>query len=153
MPLQWRNQFWQSLEEVAGKRCSECGCELESRSWLQLSCSLLAPLFCFFGRVDLVSGPSGETENRGPVRCIIKALHNDQYESIFLRCWGIIRLDVFVVAVIGFKCFPISENKMCKILNKEEEDENKKKTSVILWVLYILVRNEISCILRRGIAD
>ena len=25
MPLQWRNQFWQSLEEGAGKRCSECG--------------------------------------------------------------------------------------------------------------------------------
>ena len=24
MPLQWRNQFWQSLEEGAGKRCSEC---------------------------------------------------------------------------------------------------------------------------------
>ena len=23
--LQWRNQFWQSLEESAGKRCSECG--------------------------------------------------------------------------------------------------------------------------------
>ena len=23
-PLQWRNQFWQSLEEGAGKRCSEC---------------------------------------------------------------------------------------------------------------------------------
>ena len=25
MPLQWRNQFWQSLAEGAGKRCSECG--------------------------------------------------------------------------------------------------------------------------------
>ena len=24
MPLQWRNQFWQSLEEGAGKRCKEC---------------------------------------------------------------------------------------------------------------------------------
>ena len=24
MPLQWRNQFWQSLEEGAGKRCSAC---------------------------------------------------------------------------------------------------------------------------------
>ena len=23
---QWRNQFWQSLEEGAGKRCSECAC-------------------------------------------------------------------------------------------------------------------------------
>ena len=23
MPLQWRNQIWQSLEEGAGKRCSE----------------------------------------------------------------------------------------------------------------------------------
>ena len=27
MPLQWRNQIWQSLEEGAGKRCSECGHE------------------------------------------------------------------------------------------------------------------------------
>ena len=25
MPLQWRNQIWQSLEEGAGKRCSEFG--------------------------------------------------------------------------------------------------------------------------------
>ena len=25
MPLQWRNQFWQSLEEGAGKRSLECG--------------------------------------------------------------------------------------------------------------------------------
>ena len=24
MPLQWRNQIWHSLEEGAGKRCSEC---------------------------------------------------------------------------------------------------------------------------------
>ena len=24
MPLQWRNHIWQSLEEGAGKRCSEC---------------------------------------------------------------------------------------------------------------------------------
>ena len=24
MPLQWRNKIWQSLEEGAGKRCSEC---------------------------------------------------------------------------------------------------------------------------------
>ena len=25
MPHQWRNLIWQSLEEYAGKRCSECG--------------------------------------------------------------------------------------------------------------------------------
>ena len=24
VPLQWRDKFWQSLEEGAGKRCSEC---------------------------------------------------------------------------------------------------------------------------------
>ena len=30
MPLQWRNQMWQSLEEGAGKRCSDCGAEEES---------------------------------------------------------------------------------------------------------------------------
>ena len=33
MPLQWRNQIWQSLKESAGKRCSECGAE-------QLECFL-----------------------------------------------------------------------------------------------------------------
>ena len=27
MGHQWRNQFWQSLEEGAGKRCSECACD------------------------------------------------------------------------------------------------------------------------------
>ena len=27
VPLQWRNQIWQSLEDGAGKRCSECGLE------------------------------------------------------------------------------------------------------------------------------
>ena len=30
--LQWRNQFWQSLEEGAGKRCSECAAEALSNS-------------------------------------------------------------------------------------------------------------------------
>ena len=25
MPLQWRNQIWQSLEKGTGERCSECG--------------------------------------------------------------------------------------------------------------------------------
>ena len=29
---QWRNQIWQSLEEGAGKRCSECGSCHESRT-------------------------------------------------------------------------------------------------------------------------
>ena len=35
MPLQWRNQIWQSLKESAEKRCSECGwvLECEARSW------------------------------------------------------------------------------------------------------------------------
>ena len=28
VPLQLRNQIWQSLEEGAGKRCSECGGDL-----------------------------------------------------------------------------------------------------------------------------
>ena len=28
MPLQWHKQFWQSLEEGAGKRCSECSSAL-----------------------------------------------------------------------------------------------------------------------------
>jgi len=30
VPLQWRNQIWQSLEEGAGKRCSECACHHHS---------------------------------------------------------------------------------------------------------------------------
>ena len=34
VPLQWRNQIWQSLEEDAGKRCSECGREVD---WHNLS--------------------------------------------------------------------------------------------------------------------
>ena len=29
--LQWRNQIWQSLEEGAGKRCSECGVSVDSQ--------------------------------------------------------------------------------------------------------------------------
>ena len=29
MPLQWRNQIWQSLEEGPGKRCWESGLEAE----------------------------------------------------------------------------------------------------------------------------
>ena len=35
MPLQWRNQVWQSLEKGTGKRCSECGTRV--------------PLFCLRG--------------------------------------------------------------------------------------------------------
>ena len=31
MPLQWRNQLWQSFEEGAGKRCSECVADAEVR--------------------------------------------------------------------------------------------------------------------------
>ena len=30
VPLQWRNQIWKSLEEGAGKRCSECGLDSHS---------------------------------------------------------------------------------------------------------------------------
>ena len=32
VPLQWRNCFWQSLEEGAGKRCSEFGLDSEVRT-------------------------------------------------------------------------------------------------------------------------
>ena len=32
VPPQWRNQIWQSLEEGAGKRCSECGSRHPSTS-------------------------------------------------------------------------------------------------------------------------
>ena len=39
MPLQWRNQFWQSLEESAGKRCSEC--DVGSLFPASLSCTFL----------------------------------------------------------------------------------------------------------------
>ena len=34
MLLQWRNQIWQSLEEGAGKRCSECAQGLDTQSAL-----------------------------------------------------------------------------------------------------------------------
>ena len=30
MPLQWRNQIWQSLEEGAGERCSECDSSVDA---------------------------------------------------------------------------------------------------------------------------
>ena len=39
MPLQWRNQIWQSLEEGAGKRCSECDALDHEYVVLPLSCS------------------------------------------------------------------------------------------------------------------
>ena len=32
VPLQWRNQFWQSFEEGAGKRCSECDSDSNSQA-------------------------------------------------------------------------------------------------------------------------
>ena len=40
VPLQWRNQFWQSLEEGIRKRCSQCWCKLKGdrsgdASWLK----------------------------------------------------------------------------------------------------------------------
>ena len=39
VPLQWRNQFWQSLEEGAGERCSVCGVAFHS------GCSVLVSVF------------------------------------------------------------------------------------------------------------
>ena len=36
MPLQWRDQFWQSLEEGAGKWCSECGVSLHPAGDLEV---------------------------------------------------------------------------------------------------------------------
>ena len=42
MPLQWLNQCWQSLEEGAGKRCSECGKGPNSKHWF--TTSFLQPL-------------------------------------------------------------------------------------------------------------
>ena len=35
MPLQWCNQIWQSLEEGAGKRCSERGTSCVCSGWLR----------------------------------------------------------------------------------------------------------------------
>ena len=37
MHLQWRNQFWQSLEEGAGKRCSERAPYSDSKHWFTTS--------------------------------------------------------------------------------------------------------------------
>ena len=48
MPLQWRNQFWQSLEEGAGKRCSEgdiyiygCVAATVGTAWMATECQLV----------------------------------------------------------------------------------------------------------------
>ena len=38
MPLQWRNQIWQSLEEGAGKRCLECGGMHVGLRWAMSGC-------------------------------------------------------------------------------------------------------------------
>ena len=43
MPLQWRNQIWQSLEEGAGKRCSESALSLDNRA-AHLSALISPPL-------------------------------------------------------------------------------------------------------------
>ena len=40
MPLQWRNQIWQSLEEGAGKRCRECGLQCDVTPAMSHSCQL-----------------------------------------------------------------------------------------------------------------
>ena len=46
MPLQWRNRIWQSLEDGAGKRCSECGtdCEGAGNKTFTLSPTSAAPV-------------------------------------------------------------------------------------------------------------
>ena len=51
MPLQWCNQIWQSLEEGAGKRCSECDLN-PGPSWQGPDCRNGYVTFC------------GETEER-----------------------------------------------------------------------------------------
>ena len=51
VPLQWRNQFWQSLEEGTGKRCLECGpvCDFVERALGQ--CCLLQTVLPVKGSV------------------------------------------------------------------------------------------------------
>ena len=44
MPLQWRNQFWQRLEEGDGKRCSECVERVDKRHPDNHLCLLLIVL-------------------------------------------------------------------------------------------------------------
>ena len=43
MPLQWRNQIWQSLEEGAGKRCSECDPEFHTMLGEKVACETVSP--------------------------------------------------------------------------------------------------------------
>ena len=49
IPLKWRNQIWQSLEEGAGKRCSECArdydCFWPCYAWKVGSCCYFCSFF------------------------------------------------------------------------------------------------------------
>ena len=40
-PFEWRNQIWQSLEEGAGKRCSECAPAHEHVKGFLSKCTVL----------------------------------------------------------------------------------------------------------------
>ena len=60
MPLQWRNQFWQSLEEGARKRCRECG-----RAVLSSSCRGPHSSVCRRGVIGWRGGGLGGVGGQG----------------------------------------------------------------------------------------
>ena len=64
MPLQWRNQFWQSLEEGDGKRCLECVERVDKRHPDNHVCLLLSVLLKHRGSADMMLGEKGSVCNR-----------------------------------------------------------------------------------------
>ena len=80
MPLQWRQQFWQSLEEGTGKRCSECGtgphrrCHTPSIAFRHLpprnEDGCRKPVLGVWSGVEPVGPASGHQRRRVPTRPI-----------------------------------------------------------------------------------
>ena len=81
MPLQWRNQFWQSLEKGAVKRCSECASNGLSLG-LDDSCGLQKVL-----RVDLPQLVLPRCSNTGPL--LRSCFSVDEGAELYNVLWGL----------------------------------------------------------------
>ena len=81
MPFQWRNQFWPSLEEGAGKRCSECGSNGQSFG-LDDGCGLQKVL-----RVDLPQLFLRRCSNTGPL--LRSCFSVDEGPELYDVLWGL----------------------------------------------------------------
>ena len=89
MPLQWCNQIWQSLEEGAGKRCSECDLNPASSTSIlprHLYLLLVDVVFLETETALLVVTEVTETDATSPGRAlgVVNALAET---SAFLRHW------------------------------------------------------------------